>query len=60
MVNTQIRTEEHEVPMFIMVAGSINGIKISEEELHKSIECQVCIWIFLFSSDRNESFESQV
>ena len=44
MANIQIRTEEHEVPMVIMVAGSIDGIEIFEEELHKSIERQVCIF----------------
>ena len=48
MANIQIRTEEHEVPMVIMVAGSIDGIEIFEEELHKSIERQVCIWVFFF------------
>jgi hypothetical protein len=37
MVNTGIRTKEREVPMFIMVASSIDGIEIFEEELHKSI-----------------------
>lgn len=36
--------KEHEVSMFIMVAGSIDGIEIFEEELHKSIEHQVCIF----------------